>query len=76
MPAHMSIHMSMQIVVVGPKLFVGSAEKYIKKLVQNAIEAPQAMQQTEPVDKFGDESAAVHEEWMDEYLYRRPDAGW
>jgi rRNA processing protein Krr1/Pno1 len=65
-----------KIVVVGPKLFVGSAEKYIKKLVQNAIEAPQAMQQTEPVDKFGDESAAVHEEWMDEYLYRRPDAGW
>jgi rRNA processing protein Krr1/Pno1 len=63
------------VVVVGPKSSVPLAEKYIRKIIQNAIERPTETQE-EPVDKFGDESSVPHEEWMDEYLYRRPNTGW
>jgi len=57
------------VVVVGAKDAVGNAVRYINKVVTTAKEQPQLA--AEPVDKFGDESHAQQEEWMDEYMYRR-----
>lgn len=58
-----------KIVIVGPKLNVLQADKYIKKIVQNAIERPSAAQ-ADAVDD--DDSNLPYDDESMEYMYKRP----